>query len=124
MSLNIDNSLTLSSCFHKPFQGDMLGKNQKKCSVKDAEFVEEHRAVNHKLFALPMRNVVLDKARENIPVKLSLYINNEPNCKKVKTFNINIIKTPDLYLGFTGISDKQCMEKQEESSENGQIFIG
>ena len=59
MSLNIDNTNILSSCFHDPLVEEFLDKDPTDCLVRHG-FIQ---GSDYKFFPLPMRENFLNKAK-------------------------------------------------------------
>ena len=95
----------INKCFHTPFSGEMIKRQDSFCS-----FTHSHQIF--KFFPLPMRSEILSREIKNLPIKLTLYpigYKNDKKCHQEKIFQIKIIKTNHLKLGFTRIyGGKHC----------------
>ena len=105
-----DNTKLHEKCFHEPMKREMKGGEESLCW-----FTKEHLEIegNYKFFPLPMQKKDwLQKNKVTHSVVLTLYpegYEKEPSCHQKRSFNIKIIRTYDLELGFTGIEGgKDC----------------
>ena len=90
-------------CFHFPLKGEIMQQRREKaCFFKEADL----KISEYKFFLLPMAGF-LKKDRTTHKVQVSLYprgYKKHKSCRETVDFNIKIIKTHDLKLGFTRIA--------------------
>lgn len=93
-----------NQCFHEALKGEMIKGEEDYCFfTKDNLKAEGY----HKLFPLPMKEDILNREVKDISIQMSLYprgYSNNKSCLKRTFFNLSVIKTPALKLGFSGIN--------------------
>ena len=125
MSLRINEKVisVTSSCFHESLNGNAMKKgDETSCSFTRKEF---HRPKLNKFIPLPMDEAPLNNHHgKDAEVTLSLYPKNTKklSCDKEKKFLVNIKRTPDLKLGFTGIHSKSACKGKYTHSLKVQMF--
>ena len=90
-------------CFHSPLDNKIMEQGREKsCFFKSADLKKSR----HKFIPLYMNAEFLKKERSIHKVQVNLYprgYKKYNNCREIVDFNIKIIKTHDLELGFTRI---------------------
>ena len=104
----------ISKCFHTVFSGEMIKGQEDFCSFTMSNLRKEGY---HKFFPLPMKGASLNREGLTLSVKLTLYprdYENDKKCHQKKNFQIKIIKTHNLKLGFTRIDGgRNCYERYD-----------
>ena len=104
------------NCFHVPFNGEMKEGQEDVCSFTRSDLLREG---DSKFFPLPMNEAILNQEGK-FTVRVAFYprgYNNNPACLKTQDFNINIIKTHSLKLGFTRVyGGRNCHASRDRNT--------
>ena len=111
------------NCFHTPFQNSMEKGQENVCYFTESDLSNQGI---FKFFPLPMNEEILNQEGE-FKISLVLYpwgYSQTPACLKQSDFNINIIKTHNLKLGFTRIDGgKNCTGYDPVSYKKVESFV-
>ena len=99
----------IKKCFHEPMAGEMTEGQEDFCFFTREDLSREG---GYKFFPLPMKGKLLNRDRANYTVEFTLFprgYSNNRACQQTKHFNMRVIKTHDLKLGFSRIYGEEIV---------------
>ena len=110
LSLKIESKPEITKCFSNPLNNQDMNEGQE----TDCSF-NGHDNNRYKFIPFPE---AAGKPGQKSDALVKLYHKSHKSCKKVKSFDLNIIKIHSLHLGFIGISNKNCKSKYSFSASD------